>query len=604
MAGLFFILAKSKNKVFFQFSFDFYQRQKYNNKRNKNFMDTNKEDILDKKLDDLEEQRKEEEVKNQAANTGWPYINLKGFPISQEAIKVIKPEQAKALQTVCFLYSNEELRLASTNPDNPQLGQIKKELEDKYHAHLKIYLTSQASLNIALEIYDKIPVIEHIEGVHISAENLEEFNKSLSDLKALQGLLQQTNVTEMISLVIAAGLKFNASDIHIETEEQEIKIRLRIDGVLQQAASITSDNWHKISSRIKLLADLKLNVTTQPQDGRFTINLSSDKIDVRVSTIPSTYGESIVLRLLRASSVGLKFEELGLRGKAYNDLANEISKPNGMIITTGPTGSGKTTTLYAVLNRLNKPETKIITLEDPIEYKLPGIVQSQVDNTDAENNEATSSTDGLKKNRYTFAKGLRAILRQDPDIVMVGEIRDLETADTAINAALTGHLMLSTLHTNSAAGTIPRLLAMGVQPFLLAPSLNAVIGQRLVRKLCQDCKQETEIDNKTLTLVLNALNSISPQSGAKPDNTSNLKFFTAKGCEKCGQLGYKGRIGIYEIFNMNQKIEKIILSANISEYDIEKIAIEEGMVTMLQDGILKALDGITSLDEVLEKTKA
>ncbi len=567
-------------------------------------MDTNKEDILDKKLDDLEEQRKEEEVKNQAANTGWPYINLKGFPISQDAIKVIKPEQAKALQTVCFLYSNEELRLASTNPDNPQLGQIKKELEDKYHAHLKIYLTSQTSLNIALEIYDKIPVIEHIEGVHISAENLEEFNKSLSDLKALQGLLQQTNVTEMISLVIAAGLKFNASDIHIETEEQEIKIRLRIDGVLQQAASITSDNWHKISSRIKLLADLKLNVTTQPQDGRFTINLSSDKIDVRVSTIPSTYGESIVLRLLRASSVGLKFEELGLRGKAYNDLANEISKPNGMIITTGPTGSGKTTTLYAVLNRLNKPETKIITLEDPIEYKLPGIVQSQVDNTDAENNETNSNTDGLKKNRYTFAKGLRAILRQDPDIVMVGEIRDLETADTAINAALTGHLMLSTLHTNSAAGTIPRLLAMGVQPFLLAPSLNAVIGQRLVRKLCQDCKQETEIDNKTLTLVLNALNSISPQSGAKPDNTSNLKFFTAKGCEKCGQLGYKGRIGIYEIFNMNQKIEKIILSANISEYDIEKIAIEEGMVTMLQDGILKALDGITSLDEVLEKTKA
>ena len=567
-------------------------------------MDTNKEEILDKKLSDLEEQHKEEEVKNQAASTGWPYINLKSFPISQDAIKVIKAEQAKALQAVCFLYTNEELRLASTNPDNPQIGQLKKELEDKYHAHLKIYLTSQASLNIALAIYDKIPIIEQIEGVNISAENLNSFNENLSDLKTLQTLLNQTNVTEMISLIIAAALKFNASDIHIETEEQAVKVRLRIDGVLQQAATIPAENWHKISSRIKLLAELKLNVTNQPQDGRFTINLSNDKIDVRVSTIPSTYGESIVMRLLRASSVGLQFEALGLRGKAFNDLANEVTKPNGMIITTGPTGSGKTTTLYAILNKLNQVDTKIITLEDPIEYKLPGIVQSQVENSDGDFDNSSANPGGIeRKNKYTFAKGLRAILRQDPDIVMVGEIRDLETADTAINAALTGHLMLSTLHTNSAAGTIPRLLSMGVQAFLLAPSLNAIIGQRLVRKLCQDCKQETEIDNKTLTLVLNALNSISPQSGAKPDNLSNLKFFSAKGCEKCGHLGYKGRIGLYEILTMNQKIEKIILSANISEYDIEKIAIEEGMVTMLQDGILKALDGITSLDEVLEKTR-
>jgi len=567
-------------------------------------MDTNKEEILDKKLSDLEEQRKEDEVKKQATTTGWPYINLKSFPISQDAIKVIKAEQAKALQAVCFLYTNEELRLASTNPDNPQIGQLKKELEDKYHAHLKIYLTSQASLNIALAIYDKIPIIEQIEGVNISAENLNSFNENLSDLKTLQTLLNQTNVTEMISLIIAAALKFNASDIHIETEEQAVKVRLRIDGVLQQAATIPAENWHKISSRIKLLAELKLNVTNQPQDGRFTINLSNDKIDVRVSTIPSTYGESIVMRLLRASSVGLQFEALGLRGKAFNDLANEVTKPNGMIITTGPTGSGKTTTLYAILNKLNQADTKIITLEDPIEYKLPGIVQSQVENSDGDFDNSSANPGGIeRKNKYTFAKGLRAILRQDPDIVMVGEIRDLETADTAINAALTGHLMLSTLHTNSAAGTIPRLLSMGVQAFLLAPSLNAIIGQRLVRKLCQDCKQETEIDNKTLTLVLNALNSISPQSGAKPDNLTNLKFFSAKGCEKCGHLGYKGRIGLYEILTMNQKIEKIILSANISEYDIEKIAIEEGMVTMLQDGILKALDGITSLDEVLEKTR-
>ena len=279
------------------------------------------------------------------------------------------------------------------------------------------------------------------------------------------------------------------------------------------------------------------------------------------------------MRLLRSTAVGLKFEDLGLRGRAYEQLKQEIGRPNGMIITTGPTGSGKTTTLYAILNTLNNPETKIITLEDPVEYKLAGVAQSQID----------ASKD------YTFATGLRSILRQDPDVVMVGEIRDLETADIAIQAALTGHLVLSTIHTNSAAGAIPRFLAIGAKSFLLAPGLNAMIGQRLVRKIHEECKEEVKLDDemmKKVKLILGAL-----QSGTH-------KFYRGRGCTKCFNLGYKGRIGIYEVMVMNKEIEEVILSGKVSEYVMQEIGIKNGMVTMVQDGLLKALDGITTVEEV------
>jgi type IV pilus assembly protein PilB len=567
-----------------------------------NISDKETQQELTDKLSSLETQHKEEEVKQRAASDGWTYISLDGFPISQEALKIIPQETASALRTICFLYTGDEIRLASATPENPQVSALSKELAEKHHARIKIYLVSQASLDQAMKIYAGIPNIEQIEGVKITATDLDKFSADLSDLQTLNEMLQKINLTEMLTLVIAAGLKFNSSDIHIESEEKEVKVRLRIDGILQDVATLPPGSRSKISARIKLLSGLKLNIADKPQDGRFTIKLAKDSVDVRVSVIPSSYGESIVMRLLKASSIGLEFEALGLRGKSFNDLSNEVAKPNGMIITTGPTGSGKTTTLYAILNKLNGPETKIITLEDPIEYKLPGIVQSQVENSRS-NDEVGAKGEIRKKNYYTFAKGLRALLRQDPDVVMVGEIRDLETADTAINAALTGHLMLTTLHTNSAAGAIPRFLAMGVQPFLLAPSLNAIIGQRLVRRLCPACKAEDPVDNKTLTEVMNALNAISPQSGAKPDNIADLKFYKAKGCDKCNNLGYKGRVGIYEVLTMSPAIEKNILSGSVSESDIENIAIEEGMITMLQDGILKAIDGTTSLGEVLDKAK-
>jgi type IV pilus assembly protein PilB len=561
---------------------------------------------LASKLSELEIKEKERQTEEEAEEKGLPYINLHKFPISQQAIKIIPRDQAESLQTVCILYSGEELRLASLNPRNPQVSKLAKELGDKYHANIKVYLTSKYSFEQSLEIYKTIPIITQMEGVSLTEEDLNKFDEKLQDFKGLDKLIKETGLTESINLIMAAGLKFDASDIHIESEVDTVKVRLRIDGVLHETALLPKEAWAKISNRIKLLSGLKLNITDKPQDGRFAINLKEDAVDVRVSFIPSTYGESIVMRLLRSSSIGLEFEKLGLRGKSYNDLLNEFSKPNGMILTTGPTGSGKTTTLYAILNKLNQEDTKIITLEDPIEYKLAGIIQSQVQTGEEELDLGPAVAGTVKQStRYTFAKGLRAILRQDPDIVMVGEIRDLETADTAINAALTGHLMLSTLHTNSAAGAIPRFLAMGVKPFLLAPSLNAIIGQRLARRLCQKCKiEDKEVDNKTMTLIMNTLNEIDASSGHKVNDLSNLKFYKAKGCKECHDLGYKGRIGIYEIFTMNPEIEKMILSGQVSEYEIEKTAIKSGMITMMQDGFLKALEGLTSIEEVLKEVKA
>jgi type II secretory ATPase GspE/PulE/Tfp pilus assembly ATPase PilB-like protein len=310
-----------------------------------------------------------------------------------------------------------------------------------------------------------------------------------------------------------------------------------------------------------------------------SIITKDDRVDIRASFLPTNYGESVVMRLLRSGAVGLTYEELGIQGKAFAQLTEEVKRPNGMIITTGPTGSGKTTTLYAILKKLNKKETKIITIEDPIEYQLAGINQSQT------------------SERYTFAKGLRSIVRQDPDIIMVGEIRDLETAEIAIQAALTGHLVLSTIHTNDAAGTVPRFLSMGAKPFLLAPALNAMIGQRLVRRICKHCKKEVKINDNDYEKTKSILEKLPPED-IKKVNFKNMKFYQGDGCEACQGIGYRGRIGIYEIMVMDEEIEKLILSGKVSEYDMRNLAAQKGMVTMVQDGLLKALDGITSIEEV------
>ncbi len=544
---------------------------------------------LDKKIHNISLKDKEKETEQQASVLGLPYVNLKGFPIAPEALVLMEKQKAIDADVVVFYYDEKEMRIATTDPKKETVTNTLKKLKKEYSANVALYLVSQNSFEYAIAFYDNLPQIKEIQsGVDVTEEDLIKWQKEISDYKKLQAVIQKASLTDIITIVIASSLQSKSSDIHIEAEEKEIKIRFRIDGVLNTVAVLPHKLWRKIISRIKLLSGMKMNIDTIPQDGRFTINMKNDKVDVRVSTIPTSYGESVVMRLLKSSSVGLPFEELGLRKSEYEKLEHEILKPNGMIITTGPTGSGKTTTLYAILNKLNDEETKIITLENPVEYKLKGINQSQIDHS----------------RDYTFAKGLRSILRQDPDIVMVGEIRDNETAEIAVNAALTGHLVVSTIHTNSAAGTIPRFLAMDTPPFLLAPAINAIIGQRLVRKLCPDCKEEIELDSTVMKKVKTLLDTL-PENFLKKNNLDlkNLKFFTAKGCDKCHDVGYKGRIGIYEIMIMTPEIEKLTLAGQATEYELQKIATKDGMITMAQDGVLKAIEGTTSIEEVFKKAE-
>ncbi|MFA6534034.1 MAG: GspE/PulE family protein [Patescibacteria group bacterium] len=568
-----------------------------NDSLNSNTPDSDRLDIstpevaakLDKKMDELHLADNEREVEAAAAGQGLLYINLSGLAISPQAISLIPQDRAQELGTICFDLQGDQVSLGTVNPLQPGLAELQSELNAKEY-QINLYLISPHSLEKAFFFYKTVPKIKPVErGLNIKADDLQNFRNQFANFAELAEKIRKVSVTDLVTFLVATAIDSRASDIHIEAEESGIMVRYRIDGILHEIVDLPKDVWKKLTSRIKLLARLKINVNDKPQDGSFSIKLVGDQIDVRVSVVPTNYGESIVIRLLMSSSSAIQFDDLGLRGKAYADLDREIKKPNGMIITTGPTGSGKSTTLYAVLNKLNSPETKIITLEDPIEYKLAGINQSQVNTSED----------------YTFAKGLRSILRQDPDIIMVGEVRDLDTAETAINAALTGHLVISTLHTNSAAATVPRLLSMNVRPFLLAPALNAMMGQRLVRKICPHCKVAAEIDNRTMAEVIKTLSTLKPESGegSTIKDINNLKFFKGKGCKECQQLGYFGRVGIFEIMGMTQEIEKLILSGQVSEYQIQEIAVKNGMVTMMQDGLLKALDGVTTVEEVFRVTK-
>ncbi len=541
------------------------------------------EEKLAEKIQEMELAAKEREVQMKAAALGLPYINLKGFPITPEALTLLPEERARDLQVIPFFYSGEETRLGAANPARPEVQELRYQIEERTHTRGGLYFISLESFNQAVKLYAVLPKVKKIvKGVEVPAAELEKYAKEITSFRDLQAKIIKVPVTDILTITMASALGARSSDIHIEAEEADVKIRFRIDGVLTDVAKLERDSWPRIISRLKLLSGLKINITSHPQDGHLTIFLKEEKIDVRVSTIPTSYGESVVLRLLRQAAVALDFESLGLRGRAYEQLKREIERPNGLIITTGPTGSGKTTTLYAILKKLNAPDVKIITLEDPIEYKVEGLNQSQID----------PSKD------YTFAKGLRSILRQDPDVVMVGEIRDLETADISIQAALTGHLVLSTIHTNDATGAIPRFLSMGVKPFLLAPALNAIVGQRLVRRIHEACKTEDKLEPETQERVRKVLADL-PADLKRAIKFEELAFWRGQGCSACGELGYHGRIGIYEVLIKNPEIEKLTLSGNLSQYDMAEAAKRAGMITMLQDGLLKALDGITSVAEVL-----
>jgi type II secretory ATPase GspE/PulE/Tfp pilus assembly ATPase PilB-like protein len=421
------------------------------------------------------------------------------------------------------------------------------------------------------------------EGIKISSEISAEIKKkikSVLDFKEEFDKFATENISELSEVILGGGIILDASDIHIETEEERVKIRVRCDGVLQDVTTIDRKVYQGLLSRIKLLAGLKMNITNRPQDGRFSVFYSEEQpIEIRVSTLPSEYGESIVLRLLNPKSL-ISLDALGLRKDLLALLKKEIKKPNGMIIVTGPTGSGKTTTLYAFLKQLQSPEIKIITIEDPIEYHLPGISQTQV----------------APEKGYTFASGLKSIVRQDPDVILVGEIRDLETAEIALQSALTGHLVFTTLHTNDAAGTVARLVSLGANPSNIGPAVNMAVAQRLLRKVCDKCRELKKISSEDLKKIKNGLNNVLKIADV-PKISEDLKIPITKGCKYCNNAGFRGRVGIFEAFLIDDDMENFIVK-NPSIADLREKAIKKGFVTMYQDGLIKVLEGMTTIEEV------
>ncbi len=553
--------------------------------------DEETEEALEEKMETLKLNQQEEELKQKAAQLGLGYINLKGLPIVPEALELIDENEAREKRVICFLYKpGREIRLATSEYNQTMKGLV-DELKQRYpDCEFKIFLTTQKSLEAALKLYATLPkVIERVDDdIEISSGEIEKMVGWLDDLSKLKDKIKQVSVTELFNLILAAAIKTEASDIHIEAGENEVELRLRIDGVLHKTAQLDKETWLKLSSRIKLKAGLKINVNDKPQDGNFSVKIAGRPVDFRVSTLPTTYGESVVMRVLYHDKVKrMSLDNLGLIDYNRRIIEEEIKKPNGLIVVTGPTGSGKTTTLYAILNKLNTPENKIITIEDPVEYKIEGINQSEV-------NESRG---------YTFAKALRSIVRQDPDIILVGEIRDKETVEISLNAALTGHLVFTTLHTNNAVGAITRFLALGAKPYLLSPALNISLAQRLVRKLCPACKQEVEVSEEQKELIRQELDSLPDEYKDKFNlKLEQLKLYKARGCQHCAGLGYRGQVGIFEIFRITNEVRELILEDNVSEAKLGNLAKQNGMITMRQDGILKVLEGITSLDEVLRVT--
>lgn len=530
---------------------------------------------------ELDRKFEEEETQRKAIKSRIPYINLYGFPVDTGALGIIPVESSKQIGAVVFYKEGRNIKIGVLDNSKAVAGLV-KDLKNKSY-YVELYLISISSFQRFIEGYKKlITVNDSRDEINLTGHDFDV--RKISALSQISERLKKTSTTQLIDFIMTVALELESSDIHLEPEAKEVKLRFRIDGVLQDIGLLPIEALHGLISRIKILSKLKLNIVATPQDGSFSLVYNNSPVDVRVSILPSAFGESIVMRLLRQDKGALHYDDLGIIGKANEQLQKELLKPNGMILTTGPTGSGKTTTLYAILNKLNEPGVKIITLEDPVEYKIPGITQTPID-----------SAAGL-----TFAAGLRAVLRQDPDMVMVGEMRDLETAEIACQAALTGHIVLSTLHTNDAASAVPRLLDLGVKPFILAPAVNAIIAQRLVRKICTFCKIEYSLDKSLMSRVEMILKSI--PASAKTKLPKDLKFYHSPGCSKCNGLGYKGRMGVYEVLIMTEKVEQLI-QKGAGTTEVRRQATDDGMITMAQDGLLKALSGITDVEEVFRVTE-
>ena len=551
------------------------------------------EEKQNKELEDLHKQEEEQLVATLAESKyGLPYINLYRLGIDNEALRAISEKDAKEMKIAPFKLFGKNIFIAVRTPTDDLFKTLKDAMERK-NLVPTFYMVSSASLKKVWDRYQEISMAESskIGGLDISGEVLRDTAKNINHIQDIEKLVREAlegnkihKISRLLEVVLAGAIAIKASDIHIEPEKDRGRLRLRLDGVLQDINFFGLDVYRLLNSRIKLLSGMKL-ISKIAQDGRFNIMEDDEEISIRTSLIPGSYGESIVMRILDPKSIQVNIEELGIEPYLFEIVKSEIVKPNGFLLVTGPTGSGKTTTLYAFLRKIYSTEINIITIEDPVEYHLPGITQTQI---------------SLEKG-YTFPEGLRSALRQDPDVVMVGEIRDTDTAEIAVQSALTGHMVFSTLHTNNAAGVIPRLIDLGVNPKIMVSALSLSMAQRLVRKLCQFCKKEnvpTSEESKTIKLVLDSIKEEGKDfSKYNIKSDTDFKIFSPVGCEKCNSIGYNGRIGIFEAIKTDEAIEKII-PENPSEREIKKIAKTQGILSMRQDGVVKILNGITSITEV------
>jgi len=512
---------------------------------------------------------------------------------------LLEKEYCDRYQVLPFGVNGNNLNMAMVDPSNIQVIDF---VEKKTGLKVVPFITSTTSIKSGISQFKSF------------SNEAKDVMKGMDDLPGISDLGEDTNspvpkegeeevsisqdapVTRAVNTILEYAIKGKASDIHIEPREKSVKVRYRIDGILSEVMTLPKHIHAAIVSRIKILSNLKIDEHRLPQDGRFSIKIGETDVDLRISISPIVYGEKVVIRILDKSGGVITLDKLGIKGRAYRLIEEAAGKPHGMILSTGPTGSGKSTTLYAVLSKINSAEINIITLEDPVEYNIEGINQIQ-----------TNAAIGL-----TFAAGLRSVLRQDPDVIMVGEIRDTETADLAVQSALTGHVVLSTLHTNSAAGVLPRLKDMKVEPFLIASTVNTVVGQRLVRKICDKCRESYVASEAETVAIKESLKEVLPESSdpkakeiiadfGMPNlpfrDTEKYNLYKGKGCEECHNSGYSGRMGIYEIFSVSQAMERLLL-ADATTSEIQDAAVKEGMVTMKQDGYLKALSGITTIKEV------
>lgn len=539
---------------------------------------------------ELRKKEEEDLARTLAPKHGIPYLDLSRVSIDIDSLRLVPEPIARENNIAVIQTIGKKVQVVTTNPDRPGTQAVLEDLARK-KLQIQLFLVSPTSIRKVLDRYSEIPKFEAMQPGIVDLVNEENGGGILENLKsvariksAVTQLIEEKEgsakqATLVLEILLAGALSIEASDVHIEGGETSARVRYRMDGVLQDIIDLSPALFNTILSRLKLVSEMKLNIKDKPQDGRFTIITAAEKIEVRNSTLPGPNGESVVMRLLLPKAIATTFEDLGMQPQFLEMMIKELEKPNGMILTTGPTGSGKTTTLYTFIKKLASPEVKIITIEDPIEYHLPNITQTQVDHSKG----------------YDFASGLRSIVRQDPDIILVGEIRDLETSQISVQAALTGHLVFSTLHTNNAAGVFPRLIDLGVKPSIIAPAMNVAMAQRLVRRLCAQCKQQIDPGEKEKTIILENVKNL--PTVYKREVSHDFKVWKGTGCDACNFTGYKGRVGVYEAFLVDDEFERFLLNSP-AEADIKQMAMKQGMLTMFQDGILKILDGVTSLDEL------